>query len=320
MKVLFASDLHGKRELYETLFRTAENLAADLVILGGDLFPSWIPNPITLIRGTVEFGKDLDDQIAFLKDYLSPALSRFLDKHPDMRLLYIPGNHDWTATMDLFKDMLPDASCLHLREVILEGHVYIGYGCVTDSSFWVKDYVRRDTPGSSYVHSRYALVSSNHGLTKSENGSYALQRSSMEEELSSVNIQVPGKTICVFHCPPFDTGLDTLFDGSPIGSKAVRSFIERHQPLISLHGHIHEAPYLSGFFHTAIGKTIAINPGHGPAGLHAVLFDTEDPTGTLQHTIFGRSIPKRSDMSGFVDTRARRVKAYFMDTVLTKKQ
>jgi Icc-related predicted phosphoesterase len=42
----------------------------------------------------------------------------------------------------------------------------------------------------------------------------------------------------------------------PVGSVAVREMIERVQPLLTLHGHIHEA---AG--HTRIGRTMAINAG-----------------------------------------------------------
>jgi Icc-related predicted phosphoesterase len=42
----------------------------------------------------------------------------------------------------------------------------------------------------------------------------------------------------------------------PVGSTAVRKFIEKVQPLLTLHGHIHEAPG-----HVRIGRTLAINAG-----------------------------------------------------------
>jgi uncharacterized protein len=42
----------------------------------------------------------------------------------------------------------------------------------------------------------------------------------------------------------------------PVGSTAVRDAIEQHQPILSLHGHMHEA---RGF--ARIGRTLAINPG-----------------------------------------------------------
>jgi Icc-related predicted phosphoesterase len=74
-----------------------------------------------------------------------------------------------------------------------------------------------------------------------------------------------------FHAPPYQTKLDEapLLDenlnpiiqgGSvvmvPVGSKAVRKMIEKHQPFMGLHGHIHES---SGSM--KIGRTYCVNPG-----------------------------------------------------------
>ena len=55
---------------------------------------------------------------------------------------------------------------------------------------------------------------------------------------------------------------------SPVGSTAVRQAIEEHQPLLCLHGHIHESPGS-----VRIGRTLAINPGseYGEGVLRGVL-------------------------------------------------
>jgi Icc-related predicted phosphoesterase len=62
-------------------------------------------------------------------------------------------------------------------------------------------------------------------------------------------------------CPELDGNLQIVHRGGqilmkPVGSTAVREMIERVQPLLTLHGHIHEAPG-----HTRIGRTLAINAG-----------------------------------------------------------
>jgi Icc-related predicted phosphoesterase len=77
------------------------------------------------------------------------------------------------------------------------------------------------------------------------------------------------RTIFSLHCPPYGTGLDDAPELTedmrlkhaghapvPCGSKAVREAIERHQPVLSLHGHIHEARG-----NARVGKTLCINPG-----------------------------------------------------------
>jgi len=62
--------------------------------------------------------------------------------------------------------------------------------------------------------------------------------------------------ILVSHAPPINTAVDKLSNGSHVGSTAVRSYIERHQPLLCLTGHIHESRGLD-----TIGKTRILNPG-----------------------------------------------------------
>jgi uncharacterized protein len=71
------------------------------------------------------------------------------------------------------------------------------------------------------------------------------------------------------HVPPFNSKLDEAplldehlvpVDGGrtyvPVGSKAVRKAIETYQPLLGLHGHVHEAKGSAN-----IGRTLCLNPG-----------------------------------------------------------
>jgi len=62
--------------------------------------------------------------------------------------------------------------------------------------------------------------------------------------------------IFITHAPPFNTNVDVVTGSHHVGSKAVRSFIEEHQPQVCITGHIHEA---AG--HDTIGQTMIINPG-----------------------------------------------------------
>jgi Icc-related predicted phosphoesterase len=81
----------------------------------------------------------------------------------------------------------------------------------------------------------------------------------------------PGQAVFNFHCPPYDTGIDSgpkldenlrMTSGAggaemqPVGSTACRAAIERYQPLLGLHGHLHESRGVH-----KLGRTICINPG-----------------------------------------------------------
>lgn len=76
--------------------------------------------------------------------------------------------------------------------------------------------------------------------------------------------------ILVAHTPPHASACDRLHSGAPVGSMAVREFIEEHQPTICLCGHIHESRA-----EDRIGATHVINPGTLGAGGYVILRLTE---------------------------------------------
>ena len=94
---------------------------------------------------------------------------------------------------------------------------------------------------------------------------------SIIEALAS-QLKDPGQAVFNLHVPPYDTNLDQApelddnltpklslsggFKMYSVGSKAVRQAIEKYQPLLGLHGHIHESRSAQ-----KIGRTMCINPG-----------------------------------------------------------
>jgi Icc-related predicted phosphoesterase len=62
--------------------------------------------------------------------------------------------------------------------------------------------------------------------------------------------------VLVTHEPPFNTAIDLAYTGEHVGSRSIRRFIERRQPLLAFAGHIHEARGID-----TIGATIVCNPG-----------------------------------------------------------
>jgi Icc-related predicted phosphoesterase len=97
-------------------------------------------------------------------------------------------------------------------------------------------------------------------------------------------LEDPATSIFNLHVPPYDSGLDrareinkddlTLVYKSgapveiPVGSTAVRQAIEDYQPLVSLHGHIHESRG-----EARIGRTLALNSGseYNSGRIHGVV-------------------------------------------------
>jgi len=70
-----------------------------------------------------------------------------------------------------------------------------------------------------------------------------------------------GNAIYVIHKPPSDLDLDQCGNGNQVGSKAIYNFLQRMQPRLSLHGHIHKSPETSGKWRASLGQTVCIQPG-----------------------------------------------------------
>jgi len=76
------------------------------------------------------------------------------------------------------------------------------------------------------------------------------------------------RRLMICHTPPFDTPLDRLVNGTPVGSPAVRTFIETQQPDVAVVGHIHEGRGV-----TTLGSTVVANAGALRDGGYVVVED-----------------------------------------------
>jgi hypothetical protein len=104
------------------------------------------------------------------------------------------------------------------------------------------------------------------------------------------------KAVYAMHSPLFGDKLDVIYDGRSVGSRAMRDFILKNQPCLTLHGHIHESPKMSGSYVDLIGETVSINHGQSTRVLHAVTLELERIEDTLEHTVFGKSrLSKKPD-------------------------
>jgi len=72
--------------------------------------------------------------------------------------------------------------------------------------------------------------------------------------------------ILVTHQPPYDTGMDKITAGIATGSKEIRAFIEKYQPLVAISGHIHES-----FAVNTLGPTTLMNPGSLAEGRYGII-------------------------------------------------
>jgi Icc-related predicted phosphoesterase len=82
------------------------------------------------------------------------------------------------------------------------------------------------------------------------------------------------RRLMICHAPPFATRLDRLMNGTPVGSPAVRAFIEARRPHVCVVGHIHEGRGVD-----RVGDTLVLNAGALRDGGYVVV----DDDGTALH-------------------------------------
>lgn len=278
MQCFFVSDLHGHAVRYARLLDAIAAERPDAVFIGGDILPGTFDR-----RWAV--GGDGDD---FISDFLVPRLSRLRDAlgaaYP--QVLVILGNDD---------PRFQEASVLHAaaqgvwtychdRKVVVGGYPVYGYAYVPPSPFQLKDWERYDV--SRYVDP--GCVSPEEGFRTVPVPSTEPRHATIQRDLDQLTGDDDlARAIVLFHSPPYDTALDRAqLDGRcvdhvpldvHVGSIAIRRFIERRQPLVTLHGHIHESARLTGRWWDRLGDTHLFSAAHDGADLALIRFDPAVP-------------------------------------------
>jgi Icc-related predicted phosphoesterase len=305
MKVFFATDIHGSETCWRKFLNAAAFYKADLVVLGGDVTGKMMV-PIVAhpghwqvtVRGQeyrLETQQELDDiqrQIRNAGSYpaiVSPDELQQLSKEEgavDRRFTV-----EMTQSLDRWLDMADGKLRGGEIPCILNGG---------NDDIWEIDDIIEQSPCVSFAEGKvidldgFQLVSM--GWTNPT--PWDTFREAPEPELAAkieaVVSRVPDmeRTIFNFHAPPYGTGLDEApaLDASlrpmhggavmkPVGSTAVRDAIQKHQPMLSVHGHIHESRGVK-----KMGRTLAINPGsvYGDGVLQGALLDLNAKKGKVQ--------------------------------------
>ena len=251
MKILFVTDLHGSMWKYDRLLEAAKDFRADMVINGGDMLPR---------------NNDPFKQGEFITGYLDKHFAQF--NSAGIYYLCYPGNDDLKIFDGIFEEIAnkhPFVICLAQRKFDFGGYEYIGMNWVIDYPFRLKDRCRMDT--EKYVFGAQfgtGLLSTPEGWQEIDDWfAFAKALPTIEEEMNRlVRPKDMSKSIYVIHTPPYGIGLDLCSHGAlKAGSKAVYNYLKKHQPKLSLHGHIHESPEVSGQWQAKLGRTLCIQPG-----------------------------------------------------------
>jgi Icc-related predicted phosphoesterase len=286
MRILFAADLHGVVPLYRQLFILAKGTGVEIMALGGDLLPA--------LRQKGDYQEMISRQEGFIEEFLRPFLKQCRGKTPAEQVLLIPGN--WDMAFPRLLERLPEGVIdLTQRKYRAGGYEFIGYPFVPPTPFRPKDYEKMDDAEAPWPQQKYpSYIRSPEFEGRAiplDPHIYLGQKGTIGEDLDRLpKPEDPRQAVYIMHSPPFETRLDLVARGSHAGSRAIRNFIERRQPWVTLHGHIHEAPEISGSYFDRIGRTLCLNPGQSPEEdrplLRAVTFDLERPQKTLVHTFF----------------------------------
>jgi uncharacterized protein len=298
MRIFFATDIHGSEVCWRKFLNSAAFYKADLVVLGGDVTGKAMV-PITAYGGywqvtlrgetlRLETRQELDDVMARIRNSgFYPAMvspDELAQLGADAAAVDRRFSTEMLSSLDRWLDMADGKLRGGGVPCILNGG--------NDDIFEIDD-VLESSPCVSFAEGKlldldgFSLVSMGWTNPTPWDTYREAPEADLTEKIEAVASLVPdmGRAIFNFHAPPYGTGLDEapaldetlrpLHGGAvmkPVGSTAVRDAILRHQPMLSVHGHIHESRGIK-----KMKRTLAINPGsvYGDGVLQGAVIDLD---------------------------------------------
>ena len=307
MKMFFATDIHGSEICWKKFLNAAAFYKADLVVLGGDVTgkvmvpviacPGYWEVSVRGERRRLETREELHEAMQQLRDrgsYPAIVTRDELDALNSEHSITQRFNAEMTRSLDRWLDMADGKLRGGAVPCILNGG--------NDDIFEI-DPILESSPTVTFAEGKVIDLG---GFTMISMGytnptPWDTHREAPEDELAmridAIAARVPdmNRTVFNFHAPPYGTGLDEApeLDASmrpthggavmkPVGSTAVREAIQRYQPPLSVHGHIHESRGVA-----KIGRTLTVNPGssYGDGVLQAALLDINMKNGKVKYVL-----------------------------------
>jgi Icc-related predicted phosphoesterase len=288
--VFFTTDLHGSDDCFRKLITAATMYEADVLVVGGDITGKMVVPIVeradgswrcTFLDREHNFGSVAEVE---RMEKLITRSGSYPYRTGEAELKRIGQDH--ARVEELAKELAVERVRHWIRlaeERLADSGVRVFMSGGNDDVYEIDDVL----DGSSLVvnHNNKVVALDEHhemvGLGYANPTPWRCPRDIPEEDLEVRIEELVGQlknvenSVFCFHVPPLDSHLDTcprLDDkvypprvmtdatGRPLlhgaGSRAVREAIERYQPLLGLHGHIHESRGV-----TQIGRTLALNPG-----------------------------------------------------------
>jgi uncharacterized protein len=303
-RIFFATDVHGSETCFRKWLNAAAVYDARVLVLGGDVtgkvlvpfvaeaegYRAEIHGEIVHARDESELDK-LRSQVRMMGRYdvlLTPEQEAALQEPGELSATFDRAIREslerWVALVD---------------ERIGEREVAVTMMLGNDDAPALADVLRGSSiaayaeDGPVTLPGGYEMISVGFSTPTPWHTPRELGEDELTERIEGLVGQLgdPAHAVFNLHCPPLETHLDqaTKLDdelrpvtdgGGPVmigvGSQAVRDAIERHQPLLGLHGHVHESPGSE-----RLGTTICVNPGsdYGDGVLRGAILDLEPERG-----------------------------------------
>lgn len=289
-RLFFATDLHGSERTYRKFINAGKFYEVDILVMGGDITGKLL---IPVIKEGSGYRATLQGRTEHLSS--EAELTSLLERLGTLGFYHkIMDEDEFRATQSapaaidaLFHELARNRldAWVDLAETRLKG---TGIKCFVtggndDDPEVLQGIHRSGTESFFACESQVVAIDDDHTMISvgfSTPTPWKTPREITEEKLGEIIEEIVSKapelvkTIFNFHDPPVDATLDTcpLLDWStdppqPIvkagqlvmhgaGSQSVRRAIEKYQPMLGLHGHIHESQAAA-----RIGRTLCINPG-----------------------------------------------------------
>lgn len=295
--IYYASDFHGSDLCWRKFLRAGEFYGADALVMGGDLAgKAMVPIDIhddgtftATFLGEEHQGRTGEELGTFEASVRYNGFYPYAAPHAELAAY----RQDPAARGELFERVMADEARRWVRlgdKKSAETGIPI-YVIAGNDDPWAFDPVLRSAEHITSAEDGitrvgdHEMISCSYANPTPWNSPRELPEDELYTRLKGLADQLedPGRAIFNLHVPPYNTGLDTAYQvdenlavvkrGStpveaPVGSSAVRQVIEEFQPLLALHGHIHESRGAS-----RIGRTLCINPGseYNSGRIHGVL-------------------------------------------------
>jgi uncharacterized protein len=298
----YASDVHGSDQCWRKFLGAGRFYEADALVMGGDLTGKAV---VPVERGpdgsfTAEFlGETRRGNGEQALEELTEAI-RFNGMYPWVATAQEIARHRGNAAArgELFERVMLD----ELRrwvELADERMAPLGievYAMAGNDDPWSCDAVLE---GASHLVAcdlrvtrigGHEMISCSYANPTPWASPRELDEDALYERMRALAEQLERPETAIFnlHVPPRASGLDTAFEIDdqlrivvrngkpheiPVGSTAVRRLIEEYQPLLALHGHIHESRGAA-----TLGRTLAINSGseYATGRIHGVIVKLSD--------------------------------------------